>query len=381
MRSLRSALLLAMLLVMAVGVAPPASALDGGCSENGNYEVCFTYGAGTEDRLLAAKVKAKIDATSDASAADPDGTYYVRVALYAWGTDGGGTAVANSLARAARNGVSVRIVIGSAAQEILDILRDAGITDIKKCESSCMPPYAGAMHNKFFLIKKGATELVLQSSSNLSKSQAQHAQNMLISRDDTALFSNYLNYWRRLYAGSWTYGSTSWNSDADRARYGSNDLSRVYFFPRIDSDPLAGVLRNVTACEPGNDRVWLEASLIGSANTAHVAAVISQLNRLRGIGCDVKLVVQKEAGRETLLSNGIPSSAIRCDGWSHNKLLLLDAKYAGEWRKAVFVGSYNITQNSNSSANDVMLRIIDGWVTNRYIDQFRALWTNPHACD
>ncbi|GAB2834559.1 hypothetical protein GCM10027073_73730 [Streptomyces chlorus] len=38
-----------------------------------------------------AKIKAKIDATASASAAGEAGNY-IRVAIYNWGTDGGGTA-------------------------------------------------------------------------------------------------------------------------------------------------------------------------------------------------------------------------------------------------------------------------------------------------
>ena len=47
----------------------------------------------------------------------------------------------------------------------------------------------------------------------------------------------------------------------------------------------------------------------------------------------------------------------------------------------MFVGSYNLTENSATRANDAMLRVINGWVTNRYIEQFRQLWATPRACD
>ncbi|MEV7014732.1 hypothetical protein [Streptomyces sp. NPDC093991] len=45
-------------------------------------------------------------------------------------------------------------------------------------------------------------------------------------------------------------------------------------------------------------------------------------------------------------AGGIASSDGRCDGHSHNKPIVFDAKYAGQWRKAVFVGSYDPTGNS-----------------------------------
>ncbi|MGC0377324.1 hypothetical protein RKD28_004840 [Streptomyces sp. SAI-229] len=378
--SLRLTLLFIMSLMLTAVAAPPASAAAGTCSEEGNYEVCVTYGGPDgPDLLIAQKIKAKIDAT----ATTPDSGDYIRVAMYQWFTDGYGTEIADSLVRASSNGVSVGVIIGPDARNeaVRTKLVNAGI-DVKVCTKACMPDqngeWHGAAHNKFFLIKKGATKLVLQTSANLSNWQAQHAQNLLISRDDPELFSAYVNYWHRMYAGSWTWDGVTW-SDDDKSPYGTNDLSRAYFFPQYSKTPLVGVLKNVTECTTDNDRVWLEHSTFHPGSYSQ--AVIDQLNRLRGIGCDIKFIVQEETGRTELLNNGIPSTDISCDGWSHNKLLLIDAKYAGEWRKAVFVGSYNLTENSNYRANDTMLRVINGWVTNRYIEQFREMWTHPRACD
>ncbi|GAA2482861.1 hypothetical protein GCM10010406_18920 [Streptomyces thermolineatus] len=375
-RSLRPVLLLVFSLLLTVVVVPRASAATAGCDEYGNYETCFIYGE-TENTLLVSKIKGKIDATADAAAAGETGNY-VRIALYDWDVDGGGLSLASSLVNAARSGVSVRLVIGTAEAGIKTELAKADI-DIAYCADACMTAGSGAMHNKFFLIKKGATKLVLQSSSNLGTTQAQHAQNMLIVRDDEALFSAYVNYWRRLYAKTWTYDGVTWSTDASRTLDGSNDLSKAYFYPQPDSTRVADVLGNVSACADGNDRVWMEASLLDSSSYSD--GIIAQLNRLEALGCDVKVVVQKGAGWDALVAGGIAPSNVSCDGWNHNKLLLLDAKYAGEWRKAVFVGSYNLTENSATRANDAMLRIVDGWVTNRYIDQFRQLWTNPRTCD
>ncbi|MFJ4773188.1 hypothetical protein ACIP88_29490 [Streptomyces uncialis] len=61
--------------------------------------------------------------------------------------------------------------------------------------------------------------------------------------------------------------------------------------------------------------------------------------------------------------------------------MLIDAFYASDWRKAVFVGSYNVSANSLRDSDDTMPRIVNGWVVNRYIDQFQSLWTNERACD
>ncbi|MEU5977638.1 phospholipase D-like domain-containing protein [Streptomyces sp. NPDC047315] len=357
----------------AVAAPVAAAARPGTCEESGNYEVCFTYADnGTPDDLIARKIKAKIDAT--ATTPGPDD--YIRVAMYMWRVDGQGDEIASSLIRAAQNGVSVRVVLGGENTTIKNRFTAAGI-DVQECVNACTGE-TGSMHNKFFLIQKGTTKLVLQTSTNLTDSQMKHAQNLLISRDDPELFSHYVNYWRRLYDRDWTWGGVTWGEE-QRARAGTNDLSRAYFYPMPTKTPLVGVLQNVTACAAGNDRVWLEASLFDSSSFS--AEVARELNRLRGIGCDVKVVLQKEPGRAQLENHGFPTSRIQCDGQHHNKLLLIDAFYASQWRKAVFVGSYNITQNSLRNSNDTMLRIINGWVVNRYINQFQELWTNPRACD
>ncbi|WP_354604738.1 phospholipase D-like domain-containing protein [Streptomyces panacea] len=378
-RSLTSTLLLIMALMVTVISAPSASAATSDCEEStsGRYETCFIYGGGAPDLLLVSKIKGKIDATADATAAGETGNY-IRIALFNWFADGGGQDIANAVVRAQNSGVSVRVVIGPSDSGIRTQLVNAGI-DVKYCAKSCMETDQGSMHNKFFLVKKGDTKLVIQSSSNLGAFQAQHAQNLLISRDDDALFSAYVNYWRRLYLGSWTYDNVSWDTNTTRMIDGTYDLSKAYFYPQAGSNRVADILGNVSACEPGNDRVWMEAS--GLDDSGYSQSIVAQLKRLRGIGCDIKIIVQKQEGHDILTGYGIAESDIHCDGWSHNKLLLIDAKYASEWRKPVFVGSYNITENSAYRANDAMLRVIDGSVTNRYINQFQALWMNPRTCD
>lgn len=368
-----SALLGLASILLTMAWVPPAAAA-GACNEQGNYEVCSIFG-GAEDTLLARKMIAKINAT----ATTPDPGDYIRVAMYAWRESGHGKEVADALVRAKQNGVSVRIVMGTdhVDPSIVTRFRNADI-DLVQCVDACMSPYQGAMHNKFIAIKKGATKLVLQTSTNLDANQAKHAQNMLIVRDDSALFSAYVNYWRRLYARSWTWDGVTWD-DEDKNIYGSNGNSRVYFFPQYSKQPLPGVLAGVTDCEPGNDRVWVQASHLDDSN--FTLNVVNQLDRLRAIGCDVRIIVQKQSQVATLSNLWFDPPYVRCDGYNHSKLVLIDAKYAGEWRKAVFVGSYNLSENSNHRANDAMLRIIDGWVTNRYIDQFNQQWTSGGPCD
>jgi phosphatidylserine/phosphatidylglycerophosphate/cardiolipin synthase-like enzyme len=383
---LRLALLLVLSLMTAVLAAEPASAKAGGCAESGNYETCFTYGrldGNTDpDRTIIAEIKAKIEATTAAAKAGETGDY-LRIALYEWADDsgGGGLPLANAVADAARAGVSVRIVVHAMGDAVQDVLAQVQPPiDLHFCaDDACTPDNVdGAMHNKFFLIQKGSTRLVLQSSSNVGLTQSQHAQNMLIVRDDDALFTAYLNYWRRLYARSWTYGGVTWDTNADRTIDGSNDKSKAYFFPQPGSTRVADVLGNVTSCDaPDHDRVWLEASLLDESSD-YSKGIIKELVRLKNLGCDVKVLIQQTKGNNALAAAGINA---HCDGYNHNKLMLVDAYYASAWRRAVFVGSYNLTTNSAHESNDTMLRVINDWVTDRYTEQFKALWAGDNPCD
>ncbi|WP_237490770.1 hypothetical protein [Streptomyces sp. XHT-2] len=79
-RSLGSALLLTLSLLLAAVCVPSASAATAGCQEDGNYETCFIYGE-TESTLLVSRIRGKVDATARASAAGESGNY-IRIALY-----------------------------------------------------------------------------------------------------------------------------------------------------------------------------------------------------------------------------------------------------------------------------------------------------------
>ncbi|MEW1682318.1 hypothetical protein [Streptomyces sp. NPDC093594] len=72
------------------------------------------------------------------------------------------------------------------------------------------------------------------------------------------------------------------------------------------------------------------------------------MDRLESLGCDAKGTVRKGAGRDTLPAKGIASSSVRCGGCGHTKGSVL----AGQWRKAVPVGSCGLTENSATRACD-----------------------------
>lgn len=357
----------------AVLVTSPTWADPGGteastCTEVSSYTVCTTRPwerADGIDTSIVDEISRRIDTTS--------GRGTIRVAMYTWKLTG----LAEDLVEARERGADVRVVIGldgsdpGSADAVRKVLAD-GDVDTVVCEDGCLPnadgQLTGAMHNKFFIVEDAGRTTVMQSSSNLTTVQLRHAQNMVVSRDDVALYRYYLEYWNRLAAKDWG----GW-TDADKAARGDKDLSKAYVFPRHTGDSVVATLNNVTACRDGDDRVWVTASGVGRT------AVRARLIELQELGCDVKVVVG-DPDDEKWMQQPVPgvgqlkAGKVVTFDLNHNKLVIVDAEYAGQWRKTVFAGSHNLSVNALRNSNDVMLRLINARVVNVYIGYFRSMF-------
>src|SRR5690606_20680417 len=127
----------------------------------------------------------------------------IRLAMYEWeladDDSDGPENIAEALVAAKERGVDVKAVIGDTTDirdgedvnaKLRGLLNDSAIP-YEVCEDACVDVdpdnRKGAMHNKFFLIDHGDGNTILQSSANLIEVQARSPQNMIISRDDSAL--------------------------------------------------------------------------------------------------------------------------------------------------------------------------------------------------
>lgn len=72
---------------------------------------------------------------------------------------------------------------------------------------------------------------------------------------------------------------------------------------------------SVSACEDGNDRIWRESSLAEDETCAR--EIVTQLNRLQDLGCDVKITdgsptaastSSRPCGRTRTPATGAPES-------------------------------------------------------------------------
>ncbi|MFD0558625.1 phosphatidylserine/phosphatidylglycerophosphate/cardiolipin synthase-like enzyme [Stackebrandtia endophytica] len=351
--------------------APSAAAQ---CTTSDRYTMCTTdprLHPDGKDLTIVEEFQRRIQATGTGAR--------IQIAMYEWTLK----RVADDLVAAKNRGVTVQVVIGrndgdpTRNDEVIAILRGGDIP-VTQCADACLPNRdgvkAGAMHNKFMLIEDAGVKTVVQTSTNLTVGQVQKFQNLVATEGDNGLFDYYRGYWNRMNIGSWTYDGVTWNN-ADRSRKGDHDLSKAYLLPVTAGDPIAAALNNVTECRASNedDRIWVSHSIFERP------AVRERLIELHNMGCDVKVVVGSAEGEawveQTVPGKGkLSASKVRSLPGNHNKFIVIDAKYAGQWRKVVFTGSHNISGNSLTNANDAMLRVINSAVVNVYIHYFRDLY-------
>lgn len=342
--------------------APASAAALRGCSSDGPYEVCFTdpFGQpGDEDRTIIDRLITLIDGTQKDD--------IVRIAMYTWTLDG----IAKRVAAAHDRGVDIRVVLddNGAVDRAYDILKSRGVP-VHVCTNSCMGTKIN--HNKFFLFDYGDKVSVVQTSMNLTGAMLGRQNNLVKVWNDAKLYDFYRDYWNRLNHESWTYDGVTW-SNADRHQTGSY-ATKGYVFPRTDFDPVLAILNNVTSCS-GSGHIWLAESLFTDAREA----VRNRLAYLEDkMGCDVKVIVHKEAQEKWVqsttsggynLGNGkVRRAAI------HHKFILIDAKYNGEQTRYVFTGSHNLTGNSLHNNDEAMMRIRNAFVYEQFEKHFTGLF-------
>ncbi|MCB9568827.1 MAG: hypothetical protein H6710_16695 [Myxococcales bacterium] len=324
-------------------------------------EVIFTrpMQGGASDLAIEAKLNALIgDALPGSS---------IRVALYHWSRVG----VANELVAAKAKGVDVKVILdGSNDNKAVDALKAGlGAGNVVLCGGEgggCIGD--GINHNKLFLfsaLADGSKDVVVQSSANLVLSQTRKHNNMVVIRDDAALYAAYAEYWDDLHAQKTDLNYyTSANGDTD---------TKVYFYPRASGDTIVSVLGNVE-CTPGTIRVAM------AFFTDARVAIAAKLVELKEAGCDVAVILRDEDGYPgddvlATLKAGKVGVTLYPEGPNaeglHSKYLLIHSRYAGvDDRRVLWTGSHNYTGTALHSNDETLLRIEDGAI----FDAFVADW-------
>ncbi|MFI9593918.1 phosphatidylserine/phosphatidylglycerophosphate/cardiolipin synthase family protein [Nonomuraea sp. NPDC052265] len=313
--------------------------------------------------------------------AAPDST--LRVATFVLEIE----AVKDALVAARGRRVDVRVVSeGSGHHPLLDELAAAGVP-VTLCDKGCNGPDTDISHHKFFVFSRltdGRTDVVAQSSQNLSPENGLH-QNMLISSGDAGLAEGYRQAFDTLASQvrtSWRapFTSTSgkvtvWMEPRDTAydqnAYGSTDL-------------VAAMIRDV-GC-PGTIRV------VQSQFATDRPLVIAELKAKKQQGCDVQVLVaegnQTVATAQELAKGGIVVHTFRPGGCHypaggtcapdgvHSKIILVDGPSAaagGARRSYVYTGSHNLNNGSLTASDDSFVRIDDATTYALYDADFASM--------
>lgn len=351
------------LLVVAAVVPAPASAAATGCTRTGAYTVCTTAPNRGKDTSIVAELVRQIDTTKRGDT--------VRAAVYQWTLEKPVAPLTDALVRAEKRGVDVRAVVGtlnarpSMNDTVIRKLKSAG-AKVRQCADACLPNANGTRkgpdHNRFFLIDRGGAPSVLVTSFNFRGSMATQAHNLLGVHGDRKLFDFYNAYWNRLYSKNWT----GWT---DKRKSTTGSLARAWVFPR-GTDPVVQQLKEITGCGKG-DRV-----LVAHANfQPKRPAVRSQLDRIQGLGCQVRVVIlDKDTNSPRWIKNKLGSSNVRVHDAHRNKYIVAEARFGGTHRAVVWTGTHNLNGNGMKHVDDNMIRVANQSVADLYAQHFQRLW-------
>jgi hypothetical protein len=344
-----------------------ASAAGTGCTQTGDYTVCTTDPNGGKDTAIVAEVVRQIDTTRKGDT--------VRAAVYQWTLEKPVAPLAEALVRAEGRGVDVRAVVGTLSARpsmndaVISKLKAAG-AQVRQCADGCLPNADGTRkgpdHNRFFLIDRGGSPSVLVTSFNFRGTMATQAHNLIGVHGDRELFDFYSGYWSRLYSKDWT----GW-TDKNRSTTGS--LARAWVFPR-GADPVVEQLKEITGCEKG-DRV-----LVAHANfQPKRPAVRAELDRIQGLGCQVRVVVlDKETNSPSWIKDALGSSNVRVHDAHRNKYIVAEASFGGRHRAVVWTGTHNLNGNAMKHADDNLIRVANQSVADLYAQHFQQLWNGAN---
>lgn len=344
------------------GSSGSGGALDGGVDSSippPQKEVVFTLpqAGGANDTAIEDKLGEL------ARAAVPGST--IRISLYHWSRQG----IAYRFVDAQKAGVDVRVVLDPTNKNaqgedwvgVATLKAELPSGHVTVCnefagKGACIGSDSGINHNKFFLFSElsdGSKNVVVQSSANLTATQLHKHNNLVIIRDDKALYDAYAGYWTDLQAQQ---------QDLNYYRSFTGDTgTKAYFYPRASGDTILGVLDNVT-CDSGTSiRVAMAFFTSGRSEVAE------RLVSKRQQGCGVSVVLDgaelSNPVAQTLKSGGVNLYVFPAGPGGeglHSKILLIHGTYSGTPNRGlVWTGSHNYTAPALNGNDEALLKLDD----------------------
>ncbi len=297
---------------------------------------------------------------------------------------------AEALIAAHQRGVDIRLVVGNnnrfssgsyndAVQLLIDQLGNrVHICTSEGSEGGCIG--SNIQHNKFLTISEigdGSTDIVAQTSGNITNAQPQDFDNLVILRGDSAIFQGYRDYWSHLNDEQPSF---------DHAIEG-DERTQAFFFPVEFS--VGDVVRDLVAdidCADGG-HIYVAMAFFTDARNS----LAENLRDRHREGCDLSLVLGEDNSIDSpgsditdiLYTDGI-EVALFPDGQRpqvHSKYMLFDGvTFQGTPdTQAVITGSHNYSFSALFNNDEAILKLKDADLTDAFVDNFEHVFNaaNP----
>jgi phosphatidylserine/phosphatidylglycerophosphate/cardiolipin synthase-like enzyme len=306
----------------------------------------------------------------------------IRVAMFRWDI----APPTDALIAAQRRGAVVYLVgdddlrLNRQGRRLVRTLedQDPARRNVVICRGACLPwrapgPYPDSQnvqHLKFYVTDIGGVQSFITSSANLEDRQYRQ-YNSLLKVDDPGLHDFGVAYFDRLWAQSTTVDGVRWR-DADKQWSQGPITATVY--PRRN-DLLLSTLRDIT-CTRGARDVSAMFAVIQRAD------VRDQLARLSRKGCRVRIVTSRDTVenwlQQPLPAGDVPDARVRTV-LTHDKMLVVHARFRGRPTHLVVTGTSNTTCGGLLYNDEVMLRVVGNtWLHDRYLAHFDDAYAHAH---
>lgn len=258
---------------------------------------------------------------------------------------------------------------------------------VKICKNGCMSTStASGMHAKIYQFSKtgDSTFVTMISSGNLTSSEAWNNTYTFADRKDV-----YDDLGRYFYAMSKEPDGGDWYQNN---AYGTNDLYRIYTFPRLGAssdlslDMYYTMLDNVT-CMNGTTPTRIDVAMFSFTDSR--IEVAKKLNSLSNKGCKVRVLLHPSKDSTGTYQNIatlralINDSKIEVrheDGYMmHHKYIIIKGWYGvNKTASITFTGSANMTGSGLSLNNESIIRTIVSTHYDKYLSNYNLIWGKSH---
>ncbi len=233
------------------------------------------------------------------------------------------------------------------------------------------------VYNKFILFSQIITntgqseDIIFQTSSNFTKKDCGKIQDLVVFSNEE-IFTAYNNYWDEIQ-------SLAASNDLSDFNYftvsNTNDIIKAYFFPKrskgksVGRDNIETVLRNIS--DPSTSII----TFIHGKWSKNRSKIIDELEDLVSDGARVQIITNDDLDKGIIEKlNDLDATIIYIDPDDadiHTKIMFVRGEYKGAYESIVWTGTHNFTRKSLRKNFEVLLKIRDANLYNRY-DKFRV---------